>query len=245
MALQLDQTILADHPMVREALERHGFQKINASAFSNGRATVRFEGPMMIAVPGDGSRTWQSNVGSAPPEAVVGILDTVLPIPSFLSQAEVDRRVERAHAAKMALDRIVDLIRENPENHGGPELRRFLWSLFNGHHVLNLWRLRHELDSQRGAWVTEIFTAWMQGLVPDDFLRRALRDSGEMERWNAARLSPAEQRRLGNAADAVCEILRTTPPGAAHSALTRAIDLLREAGEATAEVERSDSGSCR
>ncbi len=150
MALQLDQTILADHPRVREALERHGFQKTNASGFSNGRATVRFEGPMMIAVPGDGSRTWQSNVASAPPEVVVGLLDTVLPIPSFLSQAELDRRVERAHAAKMALDRIVDVIRESPETHGGPELRRFLWSLFNGHHVLNLWRLRDELDFQRG-----------------------------------------------------------------------------------------------
>ena len=69
MALQLDPTLLADHALVREALERHGFQKTHASAFSNGRATVRFEGPMMIAVPGDGSRTWRSNVGSAPPRS--------------------------------------------------------------------------------------------------------------------------------------------------------------------------------
>lgn len=245
MTLQLDLTLLAEHPTVREALERHGFQKLSPNTFSNGRATVRFEGPMMIALPGDGSRTWQSNVASAPPEVVVGLLDTILAIPSFFSQGELDRRVERAHAAKMALDRIVDVIRETPETHGSPELRRFLWSLFNGHHVLNLWRLRQELDSQRGTWVTEVFTAWMQGLVPDGFLRRALRDSAEMERWNTARLSPAEQRGLDNAAAAVCEVLRTTPPGPAHSALTRARDLLREAGEATAAVDRSDSSSCR
>lgn len=207
------QTLLVDHPMVREALERHGFQKINASAFSNGRATIRFEGTMMIAEPGDGSRTWRSNVASAPPEAVVGLLDTILPIPSFLSQAELDRRVERAHTAKMALDRIVDVIRENPERPGGRGLRRFLWSLFNGHHVLNLWRLREELDPQRGAWVTEVFAAWVEGLVPDDFLRRALTDSGEMARWDAHRLGTPESPDLGEILEVMDRFLRTAPPG--------------------------------
>lgn len=245
MTLQLDLTLLGEHPTVREALERHGFQKLSPNTFSNGRATVRFEGPMMIALPGDGSRTWQSNVASAPPEVVVGLLDTILAIPSFFSQGELDRRVERAHAAKMALDRIVDVIRETPETHGSPELRRFLWSLFNGHHVLNLWRLRQELDSQRGTWVTEVFTAWMDGLVPDDFLRRSLSDSGEMERWGTARLSTAERGCLEKALDAVCEILRSTPPGVAHSALTCAMALLREAGGSTPEVGPSDPGPCR
>ncbi|MGE3309812.1 MAG: hypothetical protein AB7O66_07575 [Limisphaerales bacterium] len=85
----------------------------------------------------------------------------------------------RTHAAKIALDRVVELIREAPDAPPSREFRRFLWSLFNGHHPINLWRLRHTLDRQQSEWATEVFTASMNGHVSEELLRRALTDSGE------------------------------------------------------------------
>jgi hypothetical protein len=245
MALVSTPTLLADHPALRACLHNRGFERTSPSEYSNGRATVRFEGSKVLATPLDGSKAWRTDLGSVPPEAAVGVLDAILATPPFLSNAARDAIMEQAHRAKIALDRIVDVIRESPETHSARELRLFLGSLFNQHHATNLWRLKDALDSQRAAWVTELFTAWMQGLVPDDFLRRALRDSGEKERWDAARLTTAERGCLDNATEAACEILRSTTPGVAHSALSRAIALLREDGESTSEVERLDSGLCR
>lgn len=144
-------------------------------------ATAHFEGTRLVAIPGDGSRIWRSDVGSVPPEAVVALLDAFRTTPSFVSQQEIDRRLERNHAAKIPLDRIVESIREAPDAAPSRELRRFLWSIFNGHHLLNLWRLRHTLDHQPAAWATDIFTAWMGGQVSDELLRRALNDCGELD----------------------------------------------------------------
>lgn len=180
MTLEFARPILADHPAIRECLAAHGFQPTSASQFSNGRARVHFEGTRLVAIPANGSRTWRSDVGGVPPEAVVALLTGFLPTPPFLSQHEIDRRLERTHTAKIALDRIVEVIRECPETPSSRALRGFLWSLFNGHHHLNLWGLKDNLDRSRGAWVTEVFTAWMEGHVSDELLRRALTDSGGM-----------------------------------------------------------------
>jgi len=158
----------------------------NRQLSSGHRGVVHFEGTRLVAIPGDGSRTWRSEVGSVPPEGVVALLDAFLTTPPFLSQQEIDRRLARTHAAKIALDRIVEIIREAPDAAPSLELRRFLWSLFNGRHLLNLWRLRHALDRQQSGWATEVLTAWMNGHVSEEHLRRALTDSGEMERCDAA-----------------------------------------------------------
>ena len=182
MAPELAHPTQADHALIRECLAAHGFQPTGRSQFSNGRAKVHFEGTRLVAIPGTGSRIWRSEVGSVPPEAVVALLNGFLTTPPFLSQQEIDRRLARTHAAKIALDRIVELIREVPDAVPSRELRRFLWSLFNGHHLLNLWRLRHTLDCQKSGWVTGLFTAWISGHVSDELLRRALTDCGEMVR---------------------------------------------------------------
>jgi hypothetical protein len=181
MTPALSHPTLAEHAMIRESLKAHGFEPTGRNRFFNGRATIHFEGTRLVAIPGDGSRTWRSDVGSAPPEAVVALLDAFLATPPFLPQQEIDRRLARTHAAKIALDRIVEIIRESPEVAPSRGLRRFLWSLFNGHHVINLWRLRHALDQRQSGWATEVFTAWMNGHVSEELLRRALTDCGEME----------------------------------------------------------------
>lgn len=238
MAFESMHAMLADHPRIRECLEKHGFQRATSSEFSNGRAQVRFERDRMVAEPGDGSRAWISNLTRVPPEAVVETLNVVLAAQPFLSQQELDRRFERTHTAKIALDRIVEVIREAPDTHSGRELRRFLWSLFNPHHVVNLWSLKCVLDSRANAWVTEVFTAWMDGCISEEALRRALTDSGEMDRWDAVRLPSTDHRRLTDAIDAVNELLTKTAPGAQVSQLSHANAQLREALES---LKRADS----
>lgn len=193
MSLVSTPTLLADHPALRACLQSRGFERTSPSEYSNGRATVRFEGAKVVATPLDGSKAWRTDLGSVPPEAAVGVLDAILAMPPFLSDSARDAIVEQAHRAKIALDRIVDVIRESPETHSARELRLFLGSLFNQHHAINLWRLKDALDSQRTAWVIELFTAWMSGHVPDEALRRALVDVGAIEPTGDAR-SPSTGR---------------------------------------------------
>jgi hypothetical protein len=178
MALLTVQTLLADHPALRICLLNRGFERTSPSEYSNGRATVRFEGTKVVATPLDGSRAWRTDIGSVPPEAVVGALDAILATPPFRSNSARDEIAEQVHCAKIALDRIVDVIRESPESSSGRELRSFLWSLFNQHHDINLWRLKDVLASQRIEWITEVFSAWMLGNLPDEALRRAIAESG-------------------------------------------------------------------
>ncbi len=195
MTPALHQPTLAEHALIRACLKAHGFEPTGRNRFSSGRATVDFEGTRLVAIRGSDSRTWGSDVGSVPPEAVVALLNAFLATPPFLSQEQIDRHLERNHAAKMALDRIVEIIREAPGSPCGRELRRFLWSLFNGHHVVNLWSLRNTLDRPHAACAAEVFTAWMGGHVSEELLRRALIDSGEMERWDTTTLATTVQKR--------------------------------------------------
>ncbi len=94
------------------------------------------------------------------------------------------------------------------------------------------------LEPQQNVWVTEVFTAWMQGFVPEAAIRSALFESGEMDRWDTVRLRAPEQKRLVEAFDAVTDLLNSTPPGEPVPPLTRAngllrqvIDLFRQAGK--------------
>lgn len=231
MAPELAQPTLADHPLIRECLAAHGFQPTGRSQFSNGRAKVHFEGTRLVAIPANGAKTWRSDVGSVPPEAVVALLNGFLATPPFLSQQEIDRRLARTHAAKIALDRIVELILEAPDAAPSRELRGFLWSLFNGHHVINLWNFRNSLDRQQSEWATEVFTVWMSGNVSEELLRRALTDSGKMERWDAAALAAHEREPLQDAVNTVSDILRKTPPGPCHATITQALTLLRQTAD--------------
>ena len=224
-----------DHPVIRECLEAHGFQRISPVESSNGRAVLRLETRVLVAIPGDGKRAWRCDTTQVPPEAMSEVLNTVLSTASFLSQSELDRRAGRLDAAKVALNRIVEWIRKDPETHSNRQLRRLLWSLFNGSHLLNLWRLKDVLDPPRASCAVQVFTAWMDGDVSEEALRHALNDAGEIDRWDSIQLRPDERTRLDHAIDTVNDILRTTPPGVAHSALARAASLLRQAAETPPE----------
>ncbi len=228
MAPEIARPPLAEQPWFKEFLEERGYQQSAPATFTNGRATVRLEGNVLYAIPGDGTKSWRSELNQAPPDAIRQLLKTVLASPSFLSQTEIDYRSTRQAAAEASLDKIGDSIRNHPDTHSGVRLRQFVWSLYNGHHALNLWRMKDVLDSAHNTAVTDVFTAWMQGFVSEDALRRTLVDSGEMDRWDTVRLRAPDQRRLVEAVDAVSDLLNSVPPCAPVTELTRANGLLRE-----------------
>jgi hypothetical protein len=238
MAPEIARPPLTEQPWLREFLETRGFERTAPASFTNGRAIVRLEGNALIAIPGDSTKAWRTELKDAQPEAICYLLTHVLAAPSFQSQAELDLRATRQRTAEEALQNLATSIRDNPDTHSGQHLRRFVWSIFNGNHALNLWRVKEVLDPQQNAWVTEVFTAWMQGFVPEATIRSALFDSGEMDRWDTVRLRAPEEKRLVEAFDAVTYLLNATPPGAPVPELTRAngllrqvMDLLRQAGK--------------
>ncbi|MEN9676644.1 MAG: hypothetical protein RIS76_2540 [Verrucomicrobiota bacterium] len=238
MAPEIARPPLTEQPWLKELLEARGFERTAPASFTNGRATVRLDGNVLVAIPGDGTKAWRTELKDAQPEAICYLLTNVLAAPPFLSQAELDLRATRQRTAEEALQNLATIIRDNPDTHSGQHLRRFVWSIFNGNHAINLWRMKDVLDPQQNAWVTEVFTAWMQGFVPEATIRSSLFDSGEMDRWDTVRLHAPEQKRLVEGFDAVTDLLNSLPPGNAVPHLTRAngllrqvIDLLRQAGK--------------
>jgi hypothetical protein len=228
MAPELSRPKLVDQPWLSEFLTGKGFNRTSPASFGNGRATLEFDGSTLVAIPGDGTKAWRSDLKEVPGEAIRAMLDTFLNAPSFLPQAELDRRAGRQHAAELSLQTITGNIRDFPETHSGQQLRRFLWSLYNGYHVVNLWKLKGVLDGQNNRAVTEVLSAWMEGQVPESSLRRALTDSGEMARWDSVQLTAPEQRRVEEAREAVNNVLRSTPPGNPQTHLAKADGLLEE-----------------
>lgn len=226
---QLQTDGLAQQPWLRDFLESLGFEPNGSDSFSNGRSTVRIDGTTLHAIPGNGTNVWRSELREARPDTIRQLLTIVLAGPSFLSQAELDRRATQRVAALQALDQVADTIRESPESEGGRHLRRFLWSLFNQHHVVNLRNLKDGLDPHHQRAVSELFSGWIDGLVSDDALRRALVHSGEMDRWDSLRLSAPEHRRLTDAMDSVADLLRSMAPSSLSVKGARAEELLREA----------------
>jgi len=232
MAPELAPPSLADQPWFVEFLENRGFRKTAPSTFSNGRASVRVDGPTLYAVPGDdGKKVWRTQVKETSPEAIRQLLTVVLSAPSFFSQAELDQRATRQSHAEDALGNIANAIHEDPDSPAGQQLRRFVWSIFNQHHAVNLWRTKDELGPQQKGWVAVVVAAWMEGHVSEDAIRSALMDSGEMDRWDTVRLRTPEQRRLVDAIDAVSDLLKAIPPGVGSPGLTRADGLLREVAD--------------
>ena len=240
MAPELAPTPLVDQPWFAEFLESRGFRKTAPATFSNGRASVRVDGSTLYTVPGDnGKKVWRTQVNETSPESIRQLLGVVLSAPSFLSQAELDQRAGRERQAEISLGRIATAIRENPDSPEGKQLRQFVWSIFNQHHVVNLWQMKQELGPQQSQWVADVLTAWLEGSLSENAIRSALKDSGEMDRWDNIYLQAPEQRRLADAIDAVSDITKATPPGPSSPALTRANDLLREVANLLRNIQKS------
>ena len=133
---------------------------------------------------------------------------------------------------EQALTRIAVCIRDCPDTGGGMQLRRFLWSLYNQHHVLNLWTFVSRLDSERSALASEVLTAALVGNLKEDDIKRALLVAGEISRWEETQPSSETQRRLEEAERIVEGLARSLPPCRAHTDL---VSLLRGFAEVRSE----------
>ena len=85
-----------------------------------------------------------------------------------------------------ALSTIAEYLRNGWSTGGGRRLRHFVWSLWNGWHLVNLFDLSHSLDSVLTDAVITLFRAARVGALTEDYLRCLLTESGEMRRWKEA-----------------------------------------------------------
>lgn len=91
-----------------------------------------------------------------------------------------------------ALATITDALTHHWSTGGGTRLRRFIWSLWNDWHLVNLFDLCSGLDYLLGDAVAVIFRAQMVGALTEDHKRTVLKRSGEFDRWEKARAETPE-----------------------------------------------------
>lgn len=91
-----------------------------------------------------------------------------------------------------ALDTITKALTQHWSTGGGTRLRRFIWSLWNGWHLVNLFDLCSGLDCELGDAVLVVFRAQMVGALNEEQKRRVLARSGEFVRWEEARVETPE-----------------------------------------------------
>ena len=85
-----------------------------------------------------------------------------------------------------ALETIAEYLKTGWTTGGGRRLRQFVWSLWNGHHLINLYDLSSGLDGRLTDAVIVVFNAAMVDALSEDQKRRVLKESGEFARWEQA-----------------------------------------------------------
>jgi hypothetical protein len=85
-----------------------------------------------------------------------------------------------------ALATISDYLKTGWSTGGGRRLRQFVWSLWNGFHLINLYDLSSGLDGRLTNAVIIVFHAAMVDALSEDQKRRVLKESGEFARWEQA-----------------------------------------------------------
>ena len=216
------------HDWIPQWLAERGFHPTAPGTYSNGRAQFQILANQLTALPGNGTVAWHGDITQADTATLRFVLQTLIDSPGFQSEGQLARQTARREQAAAALHLVTTTIIEAPDSHPGVHLRRFLWSIYNGHHAMSLWRLRDNLDARHQGAVTLLFAAWMQGDLPDDTLRQALTDSGEMDRWDEFRLNPAQKELFTTATNTVTQLLATLPPSGLYPDITRANALLRQ-----------------
>jgi hypothetical protein len=83
---------------------------------------------------------------------------------------------------RSAFEQIAAVLRYH-DTDGTAQLKRFLWSLWNSSHQVNLYDLGCVLDSENSRAVATIFMAYMLCMLREEHLRWLLEQSGELRRW--------------------------------------------------------------
>ena len=95
-------------------------------------------------------------------------------------KAIVERRNSiPADELQAALDTLTDALTHHWSTGGGTRVRRFIWSLWNEWHMVNLFDLCAGLDYQLGNAVIVVLHAQMIGALTEDHKRGVLKKSGD------------------------------------------------------------------
>lgn len=141
-----------------------------------------------------------------------------------------------------AITQIAILIRDSPDTSGGVQLRRFLWSLYNMHHMVNLWDFASRVGSELAEPVAEILHAALAGELREDDVKRGLLVAGEMKRWDAASPSHDACECIEDAERSLISAVRKIPPCQEHTELVRT---LKSLANLRAEISRAEHSLLR
>lgn len=210
-------------------LAQHGYTREGESVYTNGRARIEISESMLRAIPADGTNPWITQVHTVSPAAITVALSQLLRLSGFLSPTELTRLEARQEKAECALHYFSTEISLHPDDDQGIQLRRLLWSMYNAHHPISLWTLKDTLKPRQQAAAALLIIAWQQGHVSEDALKQTLKDCGEMDRWDAAKLTMESMNRLDAALAEISLLLGTIPPGPASPKVARLLEALRHA----------------
>jgi len=207
-------------------LAEKGFKAFSSEIFTRERAKIEVKGAKLRADPGTGDKTWNADLQGAKHSTIKMIVEQILNMRPFFTDAQIAKERASKESLERALTGICTTIMEGSDTHSVVQLRRFLWSLYNGHHLVNLWRMTCVLDSTRASWVSEVFAGAFVGVLKEDDIKRALVVAGEMRRWDEVRLSGETQRRIEDLIQQIETMVRTIPPSRAHVELNTARERL-------------------
>jgi hypothetical protein len=220
---------LSEQPWFIELLAAKGFTVSSSGIFTRGITRIEVTGTKLRADPGTGEKTWNADFQGADRSTITMMVEQILKMRPFLTEADFAKERAEKERLQKALTGIAVTIMDGADTHSGVQLRRFLWSLYNGHHLVNLWRMTCVLDSRRAAWVSEIFDGAFVGVLKEDDLKQTLLAAGEMQRWDDVQLSDETQQHLEELIDKIEALVRAIPPSRAHTELNGARERLREA----------------
>jgi len=116
------------------------------------------------------------------------------------------------------------------------QLRRFLWSLYNQHHLVNLWTLVSRLDHEHSVLVKDVMTAALVGTLQESDIKRALVAAGEMDRWDTTQPSDETRNRLDEVRGTLESMVRAQPPSPAHTDLVFLLHRFSEVAQEWADA---------
>lgn len=124
---------------------------------------------------------------------------------------------------QQAITEVALVIQHSPDTSGGVQLRRFLWSLYNMHHLVNLWDFASRVGGELAEPVSEIIRAALAGELREEDVKQGLLLAGEMERWDSTAPSGDVLECLEDAERALISAVRRIPPCQEHTELVRLV----------------------
>lgn len=103
---------------------------------------------------------------------------------------------ERKETARVGLDEALAAITTTLSEHwgsgSGSRLSQIVWSLYHRSHLVGLGDVLSNFDADNGQAIAKLLAAKMAGVLDDAMLRRVLKESGELARYEIIQRDTAE-----------------------------------------------------